>query len=51
MSVQLASGSEQALVLGDAITQTLVSFAHPEWRRWVRHWSLGLLRLLGAIDN
>ena len=32
MSVQLASGSEQALVLGDAITQTLVSFAHPEWR-------------------
>jgi hypothetical protein len=29
MSVQLASGSEQALVLGDAITQTLVSFAIP----------------------
>src|SRR5262245_15700112 len=29
MSVQLASGSEQALVLGDAITPTLVSFAHP----------------------
>src|SRR5262245_42713186 len=32
MSVQLASGGEQALVVGDAITQVLISFAHPEWR-------------------
>jgi glyoxylase-like metal-dependent hydrolase (beta-lactamase superfamily II) len=32
MSVQLASSGEQALVVGDAITQPLISFAHPEWR-------------------
>ena len=32
MSVQLASGREQALVIGDAITHALVSFAHPDWR-------------------
>lgn len=32
MSVQLSSGGEQALVVGDAITQVLISFRHPEWR-------------------
>jgi hypothetical protein len=32
MSVQLTSSGEQALVVGDAITQPLISFAHPEWR-------------------
>ena len=32
MSVQLSSGGEQALVVGDAITQMLISFAHPDWR-------------------
>jgi glyoxylase-like metal-dependent hydrolase (beta-lactamase superfamily II) len=32
MCVQLASGGEQALVVGDAITQMLISFAHPDWR-------------------
>jgi glyoxylase-like metal-dependent hydrolase (beta-lactamase superfamily II) len=32
MSVQLASNGDQALVVGDAITQPLISFAHPEWR-------------------
>jgi glyoxylase-like metal-dependent hydrolase (beta-lactamase superfamily II) len=31
MSVQLASSGEQALVVGDAIAQWLISFAHPEW--------------------
>ena len=32
MSVQLTSSGEQALVVGDAITQVLISFRHPEWR-------------------
>jgi len=32
MSVGLASSGEQALVVGDAITQALISFAHPDWQ-------------------
>jgi glyoxylase-like metal-dependent hydrolase (beta-lactamase superfamily II) len=32
MSVQLTSSGEQALVVGDAITQVHISFRHPEWR-------------------
>jgi glyoxylase-like metal-dependent hydrolase (beta-lactamase superfamily II) len=32
MSVQLASSGEQALVTGDAVTNGLISFAHPEWQ-------------------
>jgi glyoxylase-like metal-dependent hydrolase (beta-lactamase superfamily II) len=32
MSIQLASAGEQALVVGDAITSALISFAHPDWK-------------------
>ena len=32
MSVHLASSGEQALVTGDAVTNGLISFAHPEWQ-------------------
>jgi glyoxylase-like metal-dependent hydrolase (beta-lactamase superfamily II) len=32
VSVQLASSGEQALVTGDAVTNGLISFAHPEWK-------------------
>jgi glyoxylase-like metal-dependent hydrolase (beta-lactamase superfamily II) len=32
MSVLLASSGEQALVTGDAVTNGLISFAHPEWQ-------------------
>lgn len=32
MCVQLASGGEQAVFIGDAITHMLISFAHPDWR-------------------
>jgi glyoxylase-like metal-dependent hydrolase (beta-lactamase superfamily II) len=31
MSILIASNGEQALVLGDALTHWLVSFAHPDW--------------------
>jgi glyoxylase-like metal-dependent hydrolase (beta-lactamase superfamily II) len=31
-SIQLASNGEQALVAADAITNQLISFAHPEWK-------------------
>jgi glyoxylase-like metal-dependent hydrolase (beta-lactamase superfamily II) len=32
MSIQLTSVGEQALVVGDAITNGLISFAHPDWK-------------------
>ena len=32
MAVLLASNGEQALVTGDAITNQLISFAHPDWK-------------------
>jgi glyoxylase-like metal-dependent hydrolase (beta-lactamase superfamily II) len=32
MSVHLASSGEQALITGDAVTNGLISFAHPEWQ-------------------
>jgi glyoxylase-like metal-dependent hydrolase (beta-lactamase superfamily II) len=32
MSVLLTSNGEQALVIGDAITNQLISFAHPDWK-------------------
>jgi glyoxylase-like metal-dependent hydrolase (beta-lactamase superfamily II) len=32
MSIQIASNGEQALVAADAITNQLISFAHPEWK-------------------
>ena len=32
MSILIASNGEQALVIGDAITNQLISFAHPDWK-------------------
>jgi glyoxylase-like metal-dependent hydrolase (beta-lactamase superfamily II) len=32
MSILIASNGEQALVVGDAITNQLISFAHPGWK-------------------
>ena len=32
MSIQLTSVGEQALVVGDAITNGHISFAHPDWK-------------------
>ena len=32
MAVLLASNGEQALITGDAITNQLISFAHPDWK-------------------
>jgi len=32
MSILIASNGEQALVIGDAITNQLISFAPPDWK-------------------
>jgi glyoxylase-like metal-dependent hydrolase (beta-lactamase superfamily II) len=32
MFILIASNGEQALVIGDAITNQLISFAHPDWK-------------------
>jgi glyoxylase-like metal-dependent hydrolase (beta-lactamase superfamily II) len=31
LSVELSSGRDGAVVLGDALTHPMISFAHPEW--------------------
>jgi glyoxylase-like metal-dependent hydrolase (beta-lactamase superfamily II) len=32
ISIEISSGREQLIVLGDALTHIVVSFAHPEWK-------------------
>lgn len=37
ISLEIASGSETLLVLGDALIHPIISFAHPEWRPAADH--------------
>lgn len=37
ISLELASGGETIVVLGDALTHPIISFAHPEWRPAADH--------------
>lgn len=37
VSVEIAGGSETMIVLGDALTHPVISFAHPEWRPAADH--------------
>ena len=37
MSLELASGGETLVILGDALTHPIISFAHPEWRPAADH--------------
>lgn len=37
MSVEVASGGETLVVLGDALTHPVISFSHPEWRPAADH--------------
>lgn len=37
ISLELASGGETLVVLGDALTHPVISFAHPEWRPAADH--------------
>jgi glyoxylase-like metal-dependent hydrolase (beta-lactamase superfamily II) len=37
ISLEIAGGSETLLVLGDALTHPIISFAHPEWRPAADH--------------
>jgi len=37
MSLELASGGETLVVLGDALTHPIISFAYPEWRPAADH--------------
>ncbi len=37
LSLDLASGGDRLVVLGDALTHPIISFAHPEWRPAADH--------------
>lgn len=37
ISVEIVSGNEMALVLGDALMHPIISFAHPEWNPTADH--------------
>jgi glyoxylase-like metal-dependent hydrolase (beta-lactamase superfamily II) len=38
ISLEIASGNEALLVLADALTHPIISFAHPEWRPAADHY-------------